>query len=149
MVRATHIRQHEVTTLPLRIVLASLGMKLLRLVDQNSASWNQFRGFVRGIHSLQLAYAWVADARKLRREDGIRRNHPLPMLICYSLITSSAALREEHKMSDQPWLEANTKCRYCGSPHVLHRLCIHDGGWSDYQFRCADCKRVWIGPIPN
>jgi hypothetical protein len=41
MVRATRTRRHEVISLPLRTVFASLRKKLLELVDQNIASWNR------------------------------------------------------------------------------------------------------------
>jgi len=32
-----------------------------RMVDQTGASWNQFQGFIRGIHALRLACGSLAD----------------------------------------------------------------------------------------
>ena len=53
MVRATRARRHEVTPLPLRTVLASLRKKLLGLVDQSSASWNQLLPWLRQVDTLR------------------------------------------------------------------------------------------------
>jgi hypothetical protein len=52
MVRATHPR-YEVTLLPLRT--CSLRKKLLVLVDQNSASWNLIREWLRRLDGLRPA----------------------------------------------------------------------------------------------
>jgi hypothetical protein len=42
------------------------------------------------------------------------------------------------------WREASIKCRYCESPHVQCRVWeSKDGGYEDYQYKCAECQRVW------
>ena len=41
------------------------------------------------------------------------------------------------------WKPEAEPCRMCGG-HVLFRKWeSSDGGWEDYQFKCADCHRMW------
>jgi hypothetical protein len=53
MVRATRTRRHEVISLPLRTVLASLRKKLLGLVDQTGATWNRIVRWLQQLQSLR------------------------------------------------------------------------------------------------
>jgi hypothetical protein len=55
MVRTTRARGPDVTLVPLRTVLASPWKKLLGLVAQNIASWNQLAGWLREIAALREA----------------------------------------------------------------------------------------------
>jgi hypothetical protein len=49
---------------------------------------------------------------------------------------------EEGDFAD--WQESATPCRHCGSPHVQYRVWESlDGGYEDYQYRCAECQRAW------
>lgn len=42
------------------------------------------------------------------------------------------------------WRETRIHCRHCDSPHVQYRVWeSHDGGYEDYQYKCAECQRVW------
>jgi len=55
MVRATRARRHEVISLPLGTVFASLRKKLLGFVDQTGARWNQIAKWLQGLELLQRA----------------------------------------------------------------------------------------------
>lgn len=42
------------------------------------------------------------------------------------------------------WNPSQTPCRHCSSPHVQYRVWeSSDGGYEDYQYRCAECQRTW------
>jgi transposase-like protein len=44
----------------------------------------------------------------------------------------------------EKWKETKTSCRYCNSPHVQYRIWESScGGYEDYQYKCAECQRVW------
>jgi hypothetical protein len=55
MVRATRTRRREKISLPLTTVLGSLRKKLLGLVDQNCARWNQISTWLLSLESLRHA----------------------------------------------------------------------------------------------
>lgn len=42
------------------------------------------------------------------------------------------------------WRPSPVKCPTCKSPHVQYRVWeSKDGGYEDYQYKCAECRRVW------
>lgn len=42
------------------------------------------------------------------------------------------------------WKETGVHCKYCDSPHVQYRVWESScGGYEDYQYKCAECQRVW------
>ena len=44
----------------------------------------------------------------------------------------------------QEWKDVKTRCIKCNSPHVQYRVWESScGGYEDYQYKCAECQRVW------
>jgi hypothetical protein len=42
------------------------------------------------------------------------------------------------------WQPSTQPCRHCNSPHVQFRVWESScGGYEDYQYKCAECQRVW------
>lgn len=42
------------------------------------------------------------------------------------------------------WRPSSMPCRHCQSPHVQYRVWkSKDGGYEDYQYQCAECRRIW------
>jgi hypothetical protein len=55
MVRATRTRRREKISLPLTTVVGSLRKKLLGVVDQMGAGWNQLANWMKRLDSLRQA----------------------------------------------------------------------------------------------
>lgn len=74
--------------------------------------------------------------------------HDGPVKNCRKHDHAPALPNRTPKMSEQPWFQAQTNCQYCGSSRVIFRACLNDG-FTDYLYKCPDCKRIWVRPTKN